>query len=88
MSLIAKCGKTGFRSVQGLKGHERMCPKCRELTSVTSTKGASTQKAGKSECEHIFRLLTFAEKKRRNAQGETLADLGYDVVCTKCGELN
>jgi hypothetical protein len=90
-SLVAKCGKTGFKNSQGLAGHERMCTKCQGIDNKkdesSSTKKPSTEKPKNKECQHNYRLLTKKEKEMINSSGQTIEELGYDVICTKCGEL-
>lgn len=95
-SLIAKCGKTGFRSIQGMLGHERMCVSCQALAGVVkpeqkkeaaSTQKKSAQSHTKKGCQHNYIPLTDEYKAQKDEWGRTLGSLGFDVVCTKCGDL-
>ena len=87
--LTAKCGKTGFRTIQGLQGHERMCSKCQseyKKNGLMSTKKESTQQPENKAPKNNYRLLSDEEKELIDSQGRRLGDL-YDTICDQTGEL-
>lgn len=94
--LIAKCGaKTGadgkpFKSVQGVRGHEGRCDKCRELGAQkkgqSGTHGASTQQPKDKASKDYYRPLTAKEKELHDKDGRRLGDQ-YEAICDKTGDL-
>lgn len=98
VTLTAKCGKTGFKTPQGLAGHERMCDKCKALSNDkknehSSAHNSSTQKpATQRKHQHHYRPLTEKEKDLKSmVTGKRMGDL-YELICDDgqgggCGDL-